>query len=212
MHTVVMRTITGLAIATRLILLPAGVVAQSHQGLVSLEVVSTLSVSELREWDRLVDRMISENDLVLRAVHDDRSVPDRRHERLGQYYRGVPVYGGDVSRQTARGVTVSMFGAVYTQIDLDPTATLSEDEATAMLENVSGVAGTFRTEDQLRPAEILTLDTRGSEATLDRLLTGVSFDSDIATDADNTWTDAAVVDAHVHIGSSYDYFQHWATR
>ncbi len=280
MHTVVMRTITGLAIATRLILLPAGVVAQSHPGLVSLEVVSTLSVSELREWDILVDRMIGENDLVLRAAHADRSVPDRRHERLSQYYRGVPVYGGAVSRQTARGVTVSMFGAVYTQIDLEPTATLSEDEATAILENVSGttfvrdsfptptilptldgryaltyratmrntstyfvdahtgqvllevdermtdsavgsghgvlgdakkvsanrVAGMFRTEDQLRPAEILTLDTRGSDATLDRLSTGVSFDSDIATDADNTWTDAAVVDAHVYTGYSYDYF------
>ena len=280
MHTVVMRTVAGLAIAARLILLPAGVVAQSHPGLVSLEVVSTLSVSELRGWDSLVDQMIRENDLVLRAAHDDRSVPDRRHERLGQYYRGVPVYGGAVSRQTARGVTVSMFGSVYTQIDLEPTATVSEEEATAILENVSGttfvrnsfptltilptldgryaltyratmrntrtyfvdahtgqvllevdermtdsavgsgqgvlgdakkvsanrVAGTFRTEDQLRPAEILTLDTRGSEVTLDRLLTGVSFDSDIATDADNTWTDPAVVDAHMHTGYSYDYF------
>jgi len=280
MHTVVMRTITGLAIATRLILLPAGVVAQSHPGLVSLEVVSTLSVSESREWDILVDRMIRENELVLRAAHADRSVPDRRHERLRQYYRGVPVYGGAVSRQTASGVTVSMFGSVYPQIDLEPSATLSEGEATAILENVSGttsvrdsfptltilptldgryaltyratmrnastyfvdahtgqvlmevdermtdsavgsghgvlgdakkvsanrVAGTFRTEDQLRPAEILTLDTRGSEAALDRLLTGVSYDSDIATDADNTWTDAAVVDAHVHTGHSYDYF------
>ena len=68
------------------------------------------------------------------------------------------------------------------------------------------VAGTFRTEDQLRPAEILTLDTRGSEAALDRLINGVAFDSDIATDSDNTWTDAPVVDAHVHIGYSYDYF------
>ena len=188
--------------------------------------------------------------------------------------------GGDVSRQTARGVTVSMFGTVYTQIGVEPTPTLSGDEATATLENVSGtthvrdggpiltilptldggyaltyratmrnawtyfvdahtgqvlvevdermtesavgsghgvlgdakkvsanrVAGTFRTQDQLRPAEILTLDTRGSDATLDRLLDGTSFDSDIATDADNTWTDAGVVDAHVHTGWTYDYF------
>ena len=231
--------------------------------------------------------MIRENELVLRAAYDDRSVPDRRHERLSQYYRGVPVYGGDVSRQTDRGVTVSMFGTVYTQIDLDPAATLSPDEATAILENVSDttlvrdslsrltilptlegryaltyratmrnattyfvdahtgqvlvevdevmtesavgsgqgvlgdakkvsanrVAGTFRTQDQLRPAEILTLDTRGDEAILDRLLDGRSFDSDIATDSDNTWTDAGVVDAHVHMGWTYDYFSqrhNWA--
>ena len=190
------------------------------------------------------------------------------------------MYGGDVSRQTARGVTVSMFGTVYTQIDLDPTATLSADEATAILENRSGtslvrdsrpnltilptldgryaltyqatmrdartyfidahtgqvllevdermtesavgsgqgvlgdakkvstnrVAGTFRTQDQLRPAEILTLDTRGVAAILDRLEQGTTFDSDIATDSDNTWTDAGVVDAHVHTGRTYDYF------
>ena len=231
--------------------------------------------------------MIRENELVLRAAYDDRSVPDRRHERLSQYYRGVPVYGGDVSWQTGRGVTVSMFGTVYTQIALDPTATLSTDEARAILENVSGttlvrdsrskltilptlegryaltyratmrnartyfvdahtgqvlvevdevmtesavgsgqgvlgdakkvsanrVAGTFRTQDQLRPAEILTLDTRGDEAILDRLMDGRSFDSDIATDADNTWADAGVVDAHVHMGWTYDYFlqrHNWA--
>ncbi len=276
-----MRSPTGLAIGALLILLsPATGAAQSHRGLVSISAVSTLGGSEMREWDALVDRMIRENELVLRAAHDDRALRDRRHEQLSQYYRGVPVYGGDVSRQTARGVTVSMFGTVYTQIDLDLTATLSPDAATAILEQVSGttlardslsrltilptleggyaltyratmrnawtyfvdahtgqvvlevderrtesavgsgrgvlgdakkvsanrVAGTFRTQDQLRPAEILTLDTRGSEATLDRLIDGISFDSDIATDADNTWTDAGVVDAHVHTGWTYDYF------
>ena len=133
------RSPTGLAIAAVFMLLsPARVAAQSHQGLVSISAVSTLSGSELREWDARVDRMIRENELVLRAAYDDRSVSDRRHERLSQYYRGVPVYGGDVSRQTARGVTVSLFGTVYTQIDLDPTATLSADEATAILENLSG--------------------------------------------------------------------------
>ena len=133
------RSPTGLAIAALCLLLsPASVAAQSHQGLVSLSAVSTLDDSSLREWDALVDRMIRENELVLRAANGDRSVRDRRHERLSQYYRGVPVYGGDVSRQTAKGVTVSMFGTVYTQIDLDPTATLSGDEATAILENVSG--------------------------------------------------------------------------
>jgi hypothetical protein len=177
-------------------------------------------------------------------------------------------------------VTVSVFGVVYTQIDIDHTATLSVDDARAIFENISGtppvrgghpvltilptldgryaltylatmqnahtyfvdahtghvlratderttesevgsgqgvlgdvkkvsvnrVAGTFRTQDQLRPAEILTLDTRGSGARLARMINGSSFDSDIATDSDNTWTDAGVVDAHVHIGWTYDYF------
>ena len=82
---------TGRAIAALFMLLsPASVAAQSHQGLVSISAVSTLGGSALREWDARVDRMIRENELVLRAAYDDRSVPDRRHERLSQYYRGVP--------------------------------------------------------------------------------------------------------------------------
>ena len=275
------RGANGLTIAVLLIVLSQGsVIAQGHPGLLTLSTVPSVSGSEVREWDALVDRMLRDNELVLRSASDDRAVPDRRHERFSQYYRGVPVYGGDVSRQTAGGVTVSMFGTVYTQIDLEPTPSLSAQEATAVLERTSGtthvrdgrsiltilptldgryaltyratmrnartyfvdahtgqvlvevdermtdsevgsgqgvlgdakkvsanrVAGTFRTQDQLRPAEILTLDTRGSVAALDRLENGVSFDSDIATDADNTWTDAGVVDAHVHTGWSYDYF------
>ena len=32
------------------------------------------------------------------------------------------------------------------------------------------------------------------------------FTSDLATDADNNWTDPAVVDAHAHIGWTYDYY------
>ena len=281
------RVATSLVIGATLILLnPPRVIAQGHPGLVIISAVSTLSSSELsssewRQWDALVDRMTWDGELVLRASYEDRLLPNRQHERLSQYYMGVPVYGGDISRQTARGVTVSIFGTVHTQIDLDPTPGLSADEAAVILENVSGAtlvqsspprltilptldgsyaltyratlsnvttyfvdahtgqvlvevdevktqsavgrgegvlgdakkvsatraAGAFRTQDQLRPAEILTLDTRGEEATLDRMIEGVSFDSDIATDSDNTWTDAGVVDAHVHTGWSYDYFR-----
>ena len=30
--------------------------------------------------------------------------------------------------------------------------------------------------------------------------------SDLASDADNTWTDSATVDAHVYAGWTYDYY------
>ena len=275
------RSAGGLTIAALLILLGSSrAVAQRHERLLSISTVSTLGGAEVRAWDAVVDQMIRAGELVLRGAHADPAIPDRRHERLTQYYRGVPVYGGDVTRQTAGGVTVSMFGAVYARIDVDLTPTLSAEEATAILENLSGtthvrggrsnltilptldgrhaltyratmrsawtylvdahtgrvlvevdermmesaagrgqgvlgdtkkvsanrVAGTFRMQDQLRPSEILTLDTRGSAATLDRLIDGISTDSDIATDSDNTWTDAGVVDAHVNTGWSYDYF------
>jgi Zn-dependent metalloprotease len=76
------------------------------------------------------------------------------------------------------------------------------------------VANGFRTHDQQRPAPIRTFDTLGSEVTFNRLLQppGAAVDSDFAVDADNTWTNPAVVDAHVHSGWTEDYLfkqQNW---
>jgi len=68
-------------------------------------------------------------------------------------------------------------------------------------------AGGFRTHDQQRPAAIRTFDTLGSDVALNRLLNppGVAVDSDFAVDADNTWANPPVVDAHVHAGWTEDY-------
>lgn len=67
--------------------------------------------------------------------------------------------------------------------------------------------GVFRTRDQLRPATISTFDTGGNSVTFDRLInTGLSTDNDLGSDSDNTWTDARIVDAHVHTGWVFDYF------
>jgi Zn-dependent metalloprotease len=67
--------------------------------------------------------------------------------------------------------------------------------------------GVYRSRDQLRPAQILTLDARGNSATFQRLLQGgPAVETDLAIDTDNDWTQAAVVDAHAHMGWAYDYF------
>ena len=66
-------------------------------------------------------------------------------------------------------------------------------------------AGTFLTNDRLRPAPNLTFDFHGSFARLDTF-DGTFFASDFATDSDNVWVDGAVVDAHVYQGWTYDYF------
>jgi Zn-dependent metalloprotease len=67
--------------------------------------------------------------------------------------------------------------------------------------------GVYRTQDQLRPAPIFTLDTRGNSATFQRLQQGgPAVETDLAIDVDNDWTQAAVVDAHAHLGWVYDYF------
>ena len=64
----------------------------------------------------------------------------------------------------------------------------------------------FEARDGLRPSEIVTLDTRGSEDRLVQIILGQDRPADTATDADNTWNDTGVVDAHVHVGWTYDYF------
>ena len=77
--------------------------------------------------------------------------------------------------------------------------------------STSQSGGTFQAYDRLRPAEIITLDLRYDTERVEALLLGdvVWASSDVASDADNTWTDPAVVDAHAYIGFMYDYL---ATR
>ncbi|MEQ1896597.1 MAG: M4 family metallopeptidase [Vicinamibacterales bacterium] len=74
--------------------------------------------------------------------------------------------------------------------------------------SVQSTAGTFRAFDQHRPPIIETFDARGNLARLKLLLNGLLpyTVSDLASDADNVWTDVSVVDAHVHVSWTYDYY------
>jgi thermolysin len=69
-------------------------------------------------------------------------------------------------------------------------------------------AGTFRADDQHRPPVLTTFDMRGDlTRALDVSFAGTPlFVSDIASDADNDWTDVAAVDAHVYVEWTYDYY------
>jgi thermolysin len=70
----------------------------------------------------------------------------------------------------------------------------------------SGPSG-YEAHDALRPAAGETFDFGGSPAKLDAFFrTGLLATADLARDADNTWDDGAVVDAHVYQGFAYDYF------
>jgi thermolysin len=68
--------------------------------------------------------------------------------------------------------------------------------------------GQFVASDALRPPSLVTYDMRGNFFRLDNLLDGlVPFvPSDVASDTDNVWTDVSAVDAHAHIGWTYDYY------
>jgi bacillolysin len=69
-------------------------------------------------------------------------------------------------------------------------------------------AGAFLADDRRRPPVLTTYDLRGN---LTRAMSVVDngaplLNGDLASDADNNWTDPAVVDAHAHIGWTYDYY------
>jgi Zn-dependent metalloprotease len=95
--------------------------------------------SSLRTFDAQVDQMLRTRDLRVREAMRDADLPERRHERLDQYYRGVRIVGGDLTRQLASDGTVSLFGMVHSGIDIDSTPRLTAGEARTAINNaVSG--------------------------------------------------------------------------
>jgi bacillolysin len=74
--------------------------------------------------------------------------------------------------------------------------------------SVSPSGGQFVTTDRLRPPAINTYDMRGDFTRTILYLNEVIqlSTNDLASDADNTWTDGATVDAHVYAGWTYDYY------
>jgi len=67
---------------------------------------------------------------------------------------------------------------------------------------------TYFADDRLRPPTLLTFDMKGN---LTRTIAVVDFGvpvspSDRASDGDKDWTNVAQVDAHVHVGWTYDYY------
>jgi Zn-dependent metalloprotease len=259
---------------------PSVVRAQAHP----LAVTATgASPADLRAWDQQIDQMLRSRDLRVRAVEHDTLLPGRDHERLDQYYRGVRVAGGDVTRQIgATGGTLSVFGLLHTGIAIDVSARLSPDAARQAIASAAGgaffgsdpelvvlplsdgyhlafvgqattdveivdvyvdansgalirkysdyltdgviakgtgtygdtkkmsvtpMSGTFVADDGLRPAPITTYDMQGNFTRTQQILNvqAAVAPSDIASDADNDWTDGVVVDAHVYGGWYYDY-------
>ncbi len=74
--------------------------------------------------------------------------------------------------------------------------------------SASRAAGAFTANDALRPPSLLTFDMRENlQRTLDFLNGFTQLGAaDLASDSDNTWQDAAAVDAHAYAGYFYDYF------
>jgi Zn-dependent metalloprotease len=91
--------------------------------------IAASSPRDLRDWDALVTQEARDGDLRLRVVRDDTLMPGRSHERFDEYFKGVHVVGGGVTRQDDGAVPVSVFGQTYTGIDLDPTPQVPAETA-----------------------------------------------------------------------------------
>jgi len=85
--------------------------------------------ADLRAYDAQIDQMLRSRELRVRDTMRDADMPDRRHERLDQYYRGVRIVGGDLRRQIAADGTVSVFGMLHGGLDLDTAPRLTADDA-----------------------------------------------------------------------------------
>jgi bacillolysin len=94
----------------------------------------------LRTWDSTVDSLVRQGELVVRKVRTDTMIEGRSHERYDQYFQGVRVFGGDVARQVADGVTESIYGTLHTVNGLQTRPKLSADEAREAFESLSGRA------------------------------------------------------------------------
>jgi bacillolysin len=108
------------------------------QGGGSARRLAVSSTQNMRPADALVDSLQRSGELRVRQHRTDTLKAGREHDHLDQYYNGVRVFGGDVARQTERGITVSLFGTVYEGIELDTNPGLSADEARGAIERAAG--------------------------------------------------------------------------
>jgi thermolysin len=99
------------------------------------------TTNDLRAWDRQIDLMVRDGDVRVREVVRDAMVPDRRHERLEQYVRGVRIFGAEVTRQTASDGVVSLFGLLHDQVPIDTNPRLTLEEARRAIASHGDVLG-----------------------------------------------------------------------
>jgi thermolysin len=94
---------------------------------------------ELRAWDAQIERLTASGDLRLLRTQDDLLLPGRRHERYTQLYRGVPIFGGEVVRQSDAAGAISVFGTYHPDVQVDVRPTLSASQAAAIVARVGQV-------------------------------------------------------------------------
>ena len=93
----------------------------------------------LRAWDAGLAELVRQG--VFRTVRreSDAQVLGRQHERLAQFYRGVRVFGADMTRQTGMfGQVVTIVGTYFPDIAADVTAGIPAADAAKALTAAGG--------------------------------------------------------------------------
>ena len=91
--------------------------------------------NELRRADELVDHLVRTGRLRITSIVKDTLIPTRQHERFSQYHNGLKVYGPEVTRQSESGLTLSIFGQFYSNIEVETTPSLPLDTITSKVDS-----------------------------------------------------------------------------
>ncbi len=128
---------TGTIVSTQTPAIDRGIRIASGASALAPGTSDPSALATLRSWDQRITDMDRSGDMQRIASVDDAIVAGRVQERFVQRHRGVPVFGGDVTRQLNRfGQAESVFGAFYPDIAIDVTPTISADDARARLGRV----------------------------------------------------------------------------
>lgn len=118
--------------------LPAQSARPSEQRILATELMPAGAAVAVRV-DSLIAERTGAGDLVLATSQPDRLVPGRTIQHFSQVVAGIPILGAGVTRQQAGGVTISAFGTIFDDLDIDVQSSLSAEAALSRIEEIAGV-------------------------------------------------------------------------
>ncbi len=107
--------------------------SQPERVLATTPLTGTSAIADrqtLAAWDRTVTDWVGSGRLITVSRQPDRFVPGRTLERFEEFHRGVPVFGGGLTRQLDEaGSAVSILGTVHGDVNLDVAPRLGSESA-----------------------------------------------------------------------------------
>lgn len=111
--------------------------------------VAAVKPADRDDWARRIQAMVAAGSLRARRTQADTLVPGRRHTRLAQLHRGVPVLGAEIVVQEDGARTVSVLGSLFDGIAIDVAPRLSADNALDVAARLTGTTLGLRRSPEL---------------------------------------------------------------